>query len=201
MTAKVSQHQAGATQFRQPSSHCGCLAALATDTTCSIHNENSRWNPLSRYIKMILTDVRLYGAHVFPSSSHFEDWQLNLRGGACRKPEEGWRRYFTRKQAVLQCRKSAAPKKGCDWDRFSQTKTQSVAVHVSKLILCIKWNNDLNGLCSLHLFQWLNYQPAMAHSDTLGRFCRPALMRLLETAPQRMRHGPLNCTDRDNLTL
>lgn len=87
MTAKVSQHQAGATQFRQPSSHCGCLAALATDTTCSIHNENSRWNPLSRYIKMILTDVRLYGAHVFPSSSHFEDWQLNLRGGACRKPE------------------------------------------------------------------------------------------------------------------
>lgn len=61
---------------------------------------------------MILTDVRLYGAHVFPSSSHFEDWQLNLRGGAGRKPEEGWRRYFTRKQAVLQCRKSAAPKKG-----------------------------------------------------------------------------------------
>lgn len=31
-SAEVSQRQAGATQFRQPSSHGGCLAALATDT-------------------------------------------------------------------------------------------------------------------------------------------------------------------------
>eukprot|EP00435_Cladocopium_sp_Y103_P061280 s945_g22.t4 len=33
------------------------------------------------------------------SRPHTVDWQLNLRGGAGRKPEEGWRRYFTRKQA------------------------------------------------------------------------------------------------------
>ncbi|CAE7486127.1 litaf, partial [Symbiodinium necroappetens] len=28
-----------------------------------------------------------------------EDWQMNLRGGVGRKPEDGWRRYFSRKQA------------------------------------------------------------------------------------------------------
>ena len=28
-----------------------------------------------------------------------EDWQMNLRGGVGRKPEDSWRRYFSRKQA------------------------------------------------------------------------------------------------------
>lgn len=48
---------------------------------------------LSSWVKVL---IRLDVAH--------QDWQLNLRGGVGRKPDDGWRRYFTRKQASrVQC--------------------------------------------------------------------------------------------------
>eukprot|EP00435_Cladocopium_sp_Y103_P060341 s945_g22.t1 len=53
------------------------------------------YNNFANAAHMLCRLVRLSSG----SRPHTVDWQLNLRGGAGRKPEEGWRRYFTRKQA------------------------------------------------------------------------------------------------------
>ncbi|CAE8713325.1 unnamed protein product [Polarella glacialis] len=53
-----------------------------------------RYQNMSNCAHMLSQLVRLSSG----TSAHTVDWHLNLRGGAGRKPEEGWRRYFTRAQ-------------------------------------------------------------------------------------------------------
>lgn len=61
------------------------------------------YNNFANAAHMLCRLVRLSSG----SRPHTVDWQLNLRGGAGRKPEEGWRRYFTRKPALMRLLETA----------------------------------------------------------------------------------------------
>eukprot|EP00931_Biecheleriopsis_adriatica_P055643 TRINITY_DN32947_c0_g1_i1.p1 TRINITY_DN32947_c0_g1~~TRINITY_DN32947_c0_g1_i1.p1 ORF type:complete len:316 (+),score=58.22 TRINITY_DN32947_c0_g1_i1:83-1030(+) len=69
-----------------------------------------RYQNVSNAAHMLTHLVRLSSGR-----THTVDWQLNLRGGTGRKPEEGWRRHFTKPQASFdvaqeRCSKGATGK-------------------------------------------------------------------------------------------
>eukprot|EP00933_Yihiella_yeosuensis_P013019 TRINITY_DN12263_c2_g1_i1.p1 TRINITY_DN12263_c2_g1~~TRINITY_DN12263_c2_g1_i1.p1 ORF type:complete len:334 (+),score=37.93 TRINITY_DN12263_c2_g1_i1:73-1002(+) len=55
-----------------------------------------RYQNVANCVHMLVRQVR-----VSSGATHTVDWQMNLRGGIGRRPEEGWRRYFSKKQPTF----------------------------------------------------------------------------------------------------